>query len=116
MPFYSFSFDCAWSLLLPRLFSSCGQQVGISVHCSVGVSHCSGFSCCGAGTLWHSSFSSCSLQAWLLFGNWDLPKLGTEPLSPALAGRFFSIETPGKPYLFTSVVLFFGRAAENGGS
>ena len=91
--------------------------MGISVHCSVWVSHCSGFSYCGAWALGHSGFSSCSLQAGLLFGNWDLPKLGIEPLSPALAGRFFSTEPPGKPYLFTSIVVFFfGHAAGHGGS
>ena len=29
----------------------------------------------------------------------DLPDPGTEPLSPALAVRFFTTEQPGKPYL-----------------
>ena len=28
---------------------------------------------------------------------WDLPQLGIEPVSPALAGGFFTIEPPGKP-------------------
>ena len=28
---------------------------------------------------------------------WHLPGSGIEPMSPALAGRFFSTETPGKP-------------------
>ena len=27
----------------------------------------------------------------------DLPSPGMEPMSPALAGRFFTTETPGKP-------------------
>ena len=27
----------------------------------------------------------------------DLPNLGIEPVSPALAGRFFTAEPPGKP-------------------
>ena len=27
----------------------------------------------------------------------DLPNPGTEPVSPALAGRFFTSEPPGKP-------------------
>ena len=27
----------------------------------------------------------------------DLPDLGTEPVSPALAGGFFAAEPPGKP-------------------
>ena len=29
----------------------------------------------------------------------DLPKPGTEPVFPALAGRFFTPEPPGKPIL-----------------
>ena len=28
---------------------------------------------------------------------WDLPGPGIEPESPALAGRFFTTEPPGKP-------------------
>jgi len=32
---------------------------------------------------------------FLLHG--DLPDLGIEPMSPALAGRFFTTEPPGKP-------------------
>ena len=27
---------------------------------------------------------------------WHLPRLGTEPLSPALAGKFLTIGPPGK--------------------
>ena len=29
----------------------------------------------------------------------DLPNLGVEPVSPALAGEFFTTEPPGKPLL-----------------
>ena len=36
---------------------------------------------------------------------WDLPELGTEPMSPALAGGFFTTELPGKPG--TAVFFFF---------
>ena len=35
--------------------------------------------------------------ASLLQGMWDLPGSQIEPESPALAGRFFATETPGKP-------------------
>jgi len=28
---------------------------------------------------------------------WDLPRPGMEPMSPALAGGFFTTEPPGKP-------------------
>ena len=57
--FYLFTFDCAGSLLLCRLFSNCGKQ-----GCSrdVQASHCSGFSCCGAPALGCVGFRSCS--AW----------------------------------------------------
>ena len=37
---------------------------------------------------------------WVAFSScmWDLPRSGVEPVSPALAGRFFTIEPPGKPW------------------
>ena len=59
--------------------------------------------------LWHSGFSrccswapehrlkSCGAQAQLLRGMWDLPGPGIEPMSPALAGEFFTTEPPRKP-------------------
>ena len=42
-------------------------------------------------------FNSCGTQAQLLFGMWNLPGPGTERMTPALAGRFFITEPPGKP-------------------
>ena len=39
-------------------------------------------------------------QASLLRGIWDLPGQGMEPMSPALAGGFFTTETPGKSLIF----------------
>ena len=30
-------------------------------------------------------------------GTWDLPGSGIEPVSPTLAGGFFTTEPPGKP-------------------
>ena len=41
--------------------------------------------------------SSCGAWAWLVCGMWDLPGLGMELVSPALAGRLFTTEPPGKP-------------------
>ena len=55
-----------------------------------------GFSCCGAQVLEHG-LNSCGTWAWLLHGTWDLPGPGIEPVSPALAGRVFTTEPPGKP-------------------
>ena len=42
--------------------------------------------------------SSPGSRAQLLRGMWDLPRLGLEPVSPALAGRFSTTAPPGKPY------------------
>ena len=55
-----------------------------------------GFRGCGSQALGHS-FSRCGTRASLLRGMRDLPGPGTELLSPALAGRFFSFEPAGKP-------------------
>ena len=42
----------------------------------------------------------------MLHGMWDLPGSGIEPMSPALAGGFFTTEPPGKPYIsFTEAQL-----------
>ena len=43
--------------------------------------------------------SSCETWAYLLSGMWDLPKSGTEPMSPGLASGFF---TTGKPLYLSS--------------
>ena len=32
---------------------------------------------------------------------WDLPEPGIEPVSPALAGEFFTVVTAGKPEIVT---------------
>ena len=41
--------------------------------------------------------SSCGSRAQLLYGMWDLPRPGLEPVSPALAGRFSTTAPPGMP-------------------
>ena len=77
------------------LFSGCSQQrlLFVAVH---------GFS------LWwllflksigsrHVTFSSCGAWAQLLRGMQDLPGLGIEPVSPALAGGFLTTAPPVKP-------------------
>ena len=38
-----------------------------------------------------------SLFFLFFFLNWDLPRSGIKPVSPALAGTFFTTEPPGKP-------------------
>ena len=47
---YLFIFGYSGSLLLPELYSSCGEQ-GLLSSCGVRASHCSGFSRCGAQAL-----------------------------------------------------------------
>ena len=41
--------------------------------------------------------SSHGPRAELLLGMWNLPRPEIKPVFPALAGRFFAIESPGKP-------------------
>jgi len=36
--------------------------------------------------------------AQLLCSMWDVRRPGTKPVSPALAGGFFTTDPPGKPY------------------
>ena len=50
---------------------------------------------CGSRALEHR-LSRCGSPAYLFFNVWDLPRSQMEPKSPALAGRFFSTEPPGK--------------------
>ena len=53
--------------------------------------------------------SHCGLQASVLHSTWGLPRSRIEPVSPALAGGFFTTEPPGKPLketvLGTSLVI-----------
>ena len=41
--------------------------------------------------------SNCGSRAQLLHGMRDLPRPGLKPMSPALAGRFSTTASPGKP-------------------
>ena len=41
--------------------------------------------------------SGCGKQASLICNVWELPRPGMEPVSLALAGRFFTTKPPGKP-------------------
>ena len=40
--------------------------------------------------------SRCDARTQLSCGVWDLPRLGIEPMSPALAGEFLTAGPPGK--------------------
>ena len=54
------------------------------------------FSSCRSWALEHK-LSSWGAQAELFWVMWNLPKPRIKPVSPALAGGFFTIEPPGKP-------------------
>jgi len=45
-------------------------------------------------------------QTSLLYRMWDLPGSGIEPMSPALAGGFFTTEPPGQPRIMVLFTLF----------
>ena len=55
-----------------------------------------GFHSCGSQALEHR-LNICGAQTQLLCSTWHLPRLGIEPVSPALAGGFFTTESLGKP-------------------
>ena len=87
--------------LLMAVGSRCRAQV-LGTQTSATVAH--GLSSCSSWALEHR-LSSCRAQALVLQGMGNLPGLGIEPVSPALAGRFFTTEPPGKPsHLFSPVV------------
>ena len=54
-----------------------------------------GLSSCGSRALEHRLNSS-GARSQLLYSMWDLPGSGIKPVSPALAGGFFTTEPPGK--------------------
>ena len=60
-----------------------------------------GLNSCGTWAFEHR-FNSCGTQAKLPCGIWDLSGSGIEPMSPALAGGFFTTKPPGKPQFFFS--------------
>ena len=51
--------------------------------------------------------SSCGAWAQLLWGMWNLPRPGIEPMSPALAGGFLFTVPPGKSYILFSIFCSF---------
>ena len=91
---YPSIFGCAGSLLLPSLSSSCGAQALGPV----------GFSSCGSRVL--ALRLNCCASAELLHSIRNLLKSGIEPVSPELAGRFFTTEPQRRlPPLFLDTSL-----------
>ena len=68
----------------------------MATHCSVAVVH----------GLWSNRLSSCGTQTYLLCSTWNLPGLGIEPESVAMAGGFFSSVPPGKSWVVSFIYLF----------
>ena len=66
------------------------RRVGLSVQCLLLLRSTGSRTQCGQ-QLWHAGL--------LLRGRWDLLGPGIEPMSPALASRFFTTEPLGKPLL-----------------
>ena len=101
---------CSGSLLLHRLFCSCGEQRLLS-SCGAQASHCGGFSCCRVLVLGHTTYNSFASQvlqhrlnscgAWgSCFVACGIFSDQGSKLSSALAGRFCTTELPGKPQKF----------------
>ena len=100
---YSFFFGCFQVFVAMWAFSICVEQ-GLLSSCGAWASHCGGFSCCRAPALGCMDFSNHGTQALLLRGMWNLPGLGMEPVSPALAGGFLSTGPPGKSRLYSFLI------------
>ena len=96
---YLFTFGCSGSLLLHGLFSSCGQW-GLLSSCRAQALGHMFFSNWGSRALGHR-LSSCGTWAYLLCSMWDLPRPGIEPVSPTLAGRFFSTASSEKSLVYS---------------
>ena len=78
--------------------SHCGSfllQSTDSNHTCATVVAARGLRSCNSWAL-ESRLNSCGTRAYFLLSMWDLPRSGIEPVSPAVAGRFFITEPPGK--------------------
>ena len=100
-------FWLCWVFIAARAFLQL-QRVGATLQLL-----CAGFSLQWLLLLWSSGSRACRLSGWgfrtlehrlrscgtraqLLHSMWDLPGTGIKPVSPALAGRFFTTESPRK--------------------
>ena len=65
----------------------------------LGFHYCMGFSLgAQASVVVAPGHSHCITRGLLLRGMWNLHRSGMEPVSPSLAGGFFTTEPPGKPW------------------
>ena len=91
---FLFSLWLCWVFVAVRAFLQL-RPAGLPSGCSAWASPCGGSSRCGAQSLGHL-LSGCGAWASLLCGLWNLPRPAIEPMSPTLAGEFFTTEPPGK--------------------
>ena len=89
---------------LSRTFSSCVEW-GATVHCGVKVSHCGGFSCCGAQALEHMGSVSVMHGLSCPAACGILKRPGIQLMSSALAGGFSTAGPLGKS--LNSVLISF---------
>ena len=69
---------------------------------------CDPMHCSPPGSSDHGIFQARILE-WLPFPSpGDRPRPGVEPVSPALAGRFFATEPPGKPTIIIKANIKLG--------
>ena len=115
---FIFSCGCAGSSFL-----LCGLFLRDCSRCGARASHCCGISCqehrlqvCGliqcSSQAPELRFSSCGAQAQSLCDMWDLPGPDIEPVSPELAGRFFSTGPLGKPSVGMFNEIFFNQPSQ----
>ena len=102
--FYNFIFWLCWVSFAAHRLSL------VAVSGAYSLLQCAGFSLQWL-LLWSMGsrclgFSSCGSWAQLLWGMWDLPRSGIEPVSLAWQGRFLTTGPPGKPrFLFVLIAI-----------
>ena len=100
--FFYFYFWLYWISVALQAFSQFVAGRGLLSWCGARALGHVGFSSCASQAL-ECGFSSCE-QGQFLHGMWRLPRSGVKPVSPALAGRFFITEPPGKPPFNFSII------------
>ena len=92
--FVGFCFSVIHSVLAEVGFSLAATSRGYSL-VRAQASHCGGLSPCRAWALGPGGIRVCAAGAQVLPSIWKVPEPGVGPVSPALAGGFFSTEPPG---------------------
>ena len=80
-----------------RAFSSCGKRGPLFIAVRGPLTMAA--SLAAEHRLQTCRLSSCGSRAQLLCGMWDLPRLGLEPMFPALAGGLPNTAPPRKPLI-----------------